>query len=231
MVDYLNDGQLRIEMSAVDSILNLYLLPGGTVDETAVPKKDASYAIGLTEAQYLVASLAAKGIDQEVDVWFLVEGIKAGMNKDETTLTMIEARMEVAKYYDEINLKQGQQFLETNGKRDSVQTTASGMQYQVISQGKGIVPNLTDSVVVHYTGYFIDGRAFESTIPSGQPQTFIPLGLIPGWQEALTMMKEGSKYRLYLPYQLAYGEKGSGPIPPYSTLVFDLELIKVIRFS
>jgi len=231
MVDYLNDGQLRIDMSEVDSILNLYLTPGGTVDESAVSKKDGSYAIGLTEAQYLIAALASKGIDQEMEVWFLVEGIKAGMKKDEATLTITEARMEVAKYYDEINLKQGQQFLETNGKRDSVLTTASGMQYQIIAQGKGIVPNLTDSVVVHYTGYFIDGRAFESSIPSGQPATFTPLGLIPGWQEALTMMKEGSMYRLYLPHELAYGEKGSGPIPPYSTLVFDIELIKVIRFS
>ncbi len=230
MSDYLGDKQLKFEMNEVDSILGLYLQPGGTVNDSAVSKEDGSYAIGLTEAQFLVGSLASKGIDQTIDVWFLLEGIKAGMASDESTMSFTQARTEVANYYNEINRDIGRSFLETNGQRDSVETTASGLQYIVIEEGKGLVPNLTDSVVVHYTGYFIDGRAFESTIPSGQPARFIPLGLIPGWQEALTMMNEGARYRLYVPFELAYGEQGSGPIPPYSTLVFDIELLKVIRF-
>ena len=90
---------------------------------------------------------------------------------------------------------------------------------------------MTDTCVVHYTGRLIDGREFESTIPSGQPAAFTPLGLIPGWQEALLLMKEGSRYRFFMPYQLAYGEEGSGPIEPFSALVFDIELIEVKRFQ
>ena len=231
MTDYLSDNTLRIPMENVDSLLDLYLPPGGEVDENAVPKSDASYAIGLSEGQFLVETFVSQGIDQVIEVWFLVEGIKAGMSGDESVVTFVEAAMEVIKYFNDITMKMGESFLRNNGQRDSVTTTPSGLQYQIINEGKGIIPNMTDSVTVHYTGYFIDGTAFESTIPSGQPQTFIPLGLIPGWQEALTIMKEGSKYRLYIPHRLAYGEEGSGPIPPFTTLVFDIELIKVKRFK
>ncbi|MBK9191584.1 MAG: FKBP-type peptidyl-prolyl cis-trans isomerase [Crocinitomicaceae bacterium] len=85
--------------------------------------------------------------------------------------------------------------------------------------------------MIHYTGRLLDGREFESTIPSQRPAQFTPLGLIPGWQEALQLMKEGGQYRFFMPQELAYGEKGSGPIEPFSMLVFDIELIKVKKFK
>lgn len=231
MVDYITDNKLRVQMYEVDSILGLYLLPGGMVDEEAVSKLDASYAIGLSEAQYLVGSLVGRGIDQEIDVFYLAEGIKAGMKQDESVVKFNEARMEVSNYYNELTLEMGQSFLAANAERDSVVTTMSGLQYQIIEEGSGVKPNLTDSVIVHYTGMFIDGRAFESTVPSGRPGRFVLLGLIQGWQEGMQLMKEGAQYRFFIPYQLAYGEQGSGPIPPYSALVFDIELIQVKRFG
>ena len=231
MIDYLADNQLRIPVESVDSILDLYLLPGGQVNEQSVSKKDASYAIGLSEGQFLVGSLVGRGIDQDIEVWFLTEGIKAGMKRDESVVKASEAQTEVRNYFNDINKKMGEVFLENNAKRDSVITTESGLQYQVIAEGNGQKPNLTDSCTVNYTGFFIDGRAFESTIPSGRPATFGLLGIIPGWQEGLQLMKEGSSYRFYIPYYLGYGEEGSGPIPPYSTLVFDIELLKVKRFK
>ena len=109
--------------------------------------------------------------------------------------------------------------------------TETGLQYKIIEQGYGKQPNLTDSVVVHYTGMFLDGRVFDTSIPSQIPGRFTPLELIPGWQEALLMMKEGGQWRIFVPYQLAYGPDGSGPVEPYSVLIFDIELLKVKRYT
>ncbi|MCG8576651.1 MAG: FKBP-type peptidyl-prolyl cis-trans isomerase [Flavobacteriales bacterium] len=231
MVDYLNDNELRIPLTSIDSLLNLYLLENGQVDETAVSKADASYAIGMSEGQFLVGSLVGRGIDQTVEVWFLVEGVRDGMSTQKPSVPYNEATVEVKKYYDEINLDMGESFLAANASADSVETTESGLQYKIIQEGNGIRPNLTDTCVVHYTGRFIDGRTFESTIPSKIPAELTPLGVIQGWQEGLQMMREGSQYRFFIPYQLGYGEEQNGPIPAYSVLVYDIELIKVKKFN
>lgn len=231
MVDYLSDNDLRVSIFSIDSILNLYLGENGSVNEQFVSKGDASYAIGLVEAQDLVGSLVGRGIDQTIDVSFLVKGIEHGMHNNQQSMSLSTARSEVAQYYSDINKSLGEKFLEQNAQNQNVTTTESGLQYEIIKEGDGISPNLTDSVLVHYTGRFIDGRVFESTIPSKIPAAFTPLGVIKGWQEGLLLMKEGGSARFYIPYDLAYGEQGSGPIEPYSTLVFDIDLIRVTRFK
>ncbi len=126
--------------------------------------------------------------------------------------------------------KQGADFLAANGKRKEVTTTASGLQYEVLEAGKADAPKprATDTVTVHYTGKLVDGTVFDSSVERGAPASFPLNGVIKGWTEGLQLMPVGSKYRLFIPYQLAYGEQGRPPtIPPYSTLIFDVELLKI----
>jgi FKBP-type peptidyl-prolyl cis-trans isomerase len=126
------------------------------------------------------------------------------------------------------NIAEGKTFLEQNKKRTGVQTTASGLQYEVITAGKGIKPIATDSVLVHYKGTLLNGRQFDSSYDRGEPINFTLNQVIKGWTEGVQLMNTGSKYKFYVPYDLAYGERGYGPdIPPYSTLIFEVELLKV----
>lgn len=125
-------------------------------------------------------------------------------------------------------IKEGQDFLEQNKKRAGVQTTASGLQYEVLTPGSGIKPTATDSVQVHYKGTLLNGEQFDSSYDHGKPVTFTLNQVIRGWTEGLQLMPAGSKYKFFIPYNIAYGERGYGPsIPPYSTLIFEVELLKV----
>lgn len=129
----------------------------------------------------------------------------------------------------EVNKASGEAFLAENGKRAEVMTTPSGLQYEVLKEGDGVMPESGDQVTVHYTGKLIDGTVFDSSEERGEPATFGVTQVIPGWVEALQMMKAGSKWRLYIPSQLAYGPNGAGNIiGPNSTLIFDVELISVV---
>ena len=126
------------------------------------------------------------------------------------------------------NKTMGREFLEENAKNDSVVQTTSGLQYMVLKEGTGAKPGPTDKVTVHYTGRLIDGTVFDSSVERGEPATFGLNQVIPGWTEGLQLMSEGAKYRLFIPSELAYGSKGAGEqILPNSTLIFDVELIKV----
>ncbi|MGC1243813.1 MAG: FKBP-type peptidyl-prolyl cis-trans isomerase [Chryseosolibacter sp.] len=146
-----------------------------------------------------------------------------------------EAQATMQRYMQQVMMKksaeakaQSEKFLEGNKATAGVKTTASGLQYKVLSQGTGKMPTTTDRVTVHYTGKLTDGTVFDSSVQRGQPATFRVNQVIPGWTEALQMMKEGDKWTLYIPYSLGYGERGSPPqIPPFSTLIFDVELMKV----
>jgi FKBP-type peptidyl-prolyl cis-trans isomerase FklB len=123
----------------------------------------------------------------------------------------------------------GEAFLTDNAKRDEVTTTDSGLQYEVVATGEGAIPTAQSTVRVHYHGTFVSGDIFDSSVDRGQPAEFPVGGVIAGWTEALQLMTEGSKWRLYVPYNLAYGERGSqGAIPPYSALIFDVELIAIV---
>jgi len=122
----------------------------------------------------------------------------------------------------------GREFMEQNAKNDSVVQTSSGLQYMVLKEGNGAKPGPTDVVTVHYTGKLLDGTVFDSSVERGDPATFPLDQVIPGWTEGLQLMSEGSQYRLFIPSELAYGSKGAGnQILPNSTLIFDVELIKV----
>jgi len=126
------------------------------------------------------------------------------------------------------NKAAGEAFLAENAKKDNIVTTASGLQYEVIKQGEGVSPSATDNVTVHYKGSTIDGTVFDSSYDRGEPATFPLNRVIAGWTEGLQLMKEGAQYRFYIPHALAYGERGAGrAIGPNSTLIFDVELIKV----
>lgn len=123
---------------------------------------------------------------------------------------------------------EGEKYLAENAKKEGVITTASGLQYKVLQEGTGKSPKASDSVVCHYEGFLTDGTVFDSSIQRGTPATFPLGGVIKGWTEGLQLMKEGGKTRFFIPYNLAYGEAGAaGSIPPYATLIFDVELIEV----
>ncbi len=190
-----------------------------------------SYAIGLGIGQNLL-SMGAKGI--EVDDF--ARAIKDVLNGNPTAISHKEAREIVNKYFEEMearinatNIEQGKVFLEENKKRPGVITLPSGLQYEVIKEGTGKKAKATDQVKCHYEGTLIDGTLFDSSIKRGQPAVFGVGQVIPGWVEALQLMPEGSKWKLYIPSELAYGAQGAGEmIPPHSTLIFEVELIKVL---
>ncbi|EGA8539083.1 FKBP-type peptidyl-prolyl cis-trans isomerase [Escherichia coli] len=136
---------------------------------------------------------------------------------------------EGVKYLEENAKKEGVKYLEENAKKEGVNSTESGLQFRVINQGEGAIPARTDRVRVHYTGKLIDGTVFDSSVARGEPAEFPVNGVIPGWIEALTLMPVGSKWELTIPQELAYGERGAGAsIPPFSTLVFEVELLEIL---
>jgi FKBP-type peptidyl-prolyl cis-trans isomerase FklB len=122
---------------------------------------------------------------------------------------------------------EGKSWLAENAGREGVVVTGSGLQYQVLQTGDGLSPGLTDKVVTHYVGSFVDGKVFDSSVERGRPAEFPVDGVIKGWTEALQLMKEGDKWQLYIPPELGYGAKGTGPIPGNTVLVFEIELLKV----
>lgn len=165
------------------------------------------------------------------DVRAFGRGVAAALLRDTTVLTADSASALVKRQYDHYSAETrlaGERFLEANKKEKDVVTTESGLQYRVLTKGTGAVAADSNSVEVHYEGRLIDGTVFDSSYQRGRPATFKPSQVIKGWTEALKMMPEGSVWELYVPYQLAYGERGSQPkIPPYSALIFKVELLKV----
>ncbi len=128
----------------------------------------------------------------------------------------------------EKNLKVGEEYLEANKKKEGVKTTSSGLQYQIIKKGNGKKPTTEDNVTVHYRGTLIDGKEFDSSYSRNKPATFPVGGVVQGWQEALPMMKEGAKWKIFVPASLAYGTRGAPPnIGPNETLIFEIELISI----
>ena len=148
-----------------------------------------------------------------------------GNNTSETTNTE-EATPEYGQQIKD-NKTIGREFMEENAKNDSVTQTQSGLQYMVLKEGTGAKPGPTDEVTVHYTGRLLDGTVFDSSVERGEPATFAVGQVIPGWVEGLQLMREGAAYRLFIPSNLAYGPHGTGPIQPNSTLIFDVQLLKV----
>ena len=190
-----------------------------------------SYAIGLGIGQNLL-SMGAQGINVED----FAQAIADVLNRNETAISHNEAREIVNKYFAELeekmnaeNIEKGKAFLAENAKKEGIVTLPSGLQYQVITEGNGKKPSATDRVKCHYEGTLIDGTLFDSSIKRGQPAVFGVNQVIRGWVEALQLMTEGSRWRLFIPSELGYGAQQAGEmIPPHSTLIFEVELIEVL---
>lgn len=190
-----------------------------------------SYGLGMGIGQ----NLLSMGVN-EMNVEDFVKGIKDVLAGNKTEMTHAEAQKVVNEHFRKlaeeayaINKEAGEKFLAENAKKDGVTVLPSGLQYEVIAAGNGKKPSATDRVECHYEGTLIDGTIFDSSIKRGEPAVFGVNQVIKGWVEALQLMQEGAKWRLYIPYDMAYGEHGAGEmIPPYSALVFDVELIKVL---
>ena len=201
--------------------------------ELKTPAQKASYGIGLNMGK----SLAQEGMD-DLDSKAVALGIEDAVGKKEQKLKddeLVEAFAALQKRAEERmtkmseeSLAAGKKFLDENGKKDGVVTTASGLQYQVVQKGDGPQPKPTDVVTVHYTGKLIDGKVFDSSVERGSPIDLPVSGVIPGWVEGLQLMHVGEKVKLFIPSDLAYGAQSPSPtIPANSVLVFDLELLGI----
>lgn len=178
----------------------------------------------------------------DIDPAILTRGIKDAMDGNEMLMTEAQIQAALRKFQQEQmaakkvqmkavgekNAKEGAAFLAENAKKDGVVTLPSGLQYKILTNGSGKTPTPTDTVTVNYRGTLIDGREFDSSYKRGEPATFSVNGVIPGWTEALQLMKAGAKWQLFIPAELAYGERGAGQaIGPNATLLFDVELISI----
>ncbi|MBB1059376.1 FKBP-type peptidyl-prolyl cis-trans isomerase [Marilutibacter spongiae] len=202
-------------------------------------KAQAGYMIGLQMAKSL------EPVKGEIDQDALFDAIRTTLAGDEPLMTDEQAQ-EVAQAFGQrmqekmeadhaaqatANADEGKAFLEANAKKEGVKTTASGLQYQVITEGKGAQPKAEDTVRVHYTGKLLDGTVFDDSTEAGEPVEFPLNRVVPGWSEGLQLMTVGSKYRFWIPGELGYGEMGTpgGPIGPNATLVFEVELIEIVK--
>lgn len=191
-----------------------------------------SYAWGMALGQQLRAMGVGTINKEDFD-----EAVDAAFNGKETRLTAEDANKLIQEYLQELTAKKaadiravGEKFLAENSKKEGVKVTASGLQYVVDKEGTGARPTAEDEVTVHYTGKLLDGTVFDSSVSRGEPATFPLNRVIPGWTEGVQLMKEGGKYTFFIPSDLAYGPQGvPNAIPPHSTLIFDVELIKVVK--
>ena len=196
-----------------------------------------SYALGIG----IGSQLAGMGA-RELNIDDFAQAIKDVISGSQLKVDNVEAQTLLQNFFQEQEAKQqaaaaeagkaakaeGEAFLAENGKKEGIVTLPSGLQYQVLKEGDGKKPSATDQVVCHYEGTLIDGTVFDSSYQRNQPATFGLNQVIPGWTEGVQLMQEGAKYRFFIPYKLAYGERGAGAqIPPFATLVFDVELIEV----
>ncbi|UCF03320.1 MAG: FKBP-type peptidyl-prolyl cis-trans isomerase [Deltaproteobacteria bacterium] len=199
-------------------------------------KAKESYSVGYQFGENL------KKMKTDLDAEVLSAAIQDALSGKESRLSDEEMRAAVASLQERTvaamqasrkeqvqkNLAEGEKFLAGNKTKEGVKTTASGLQYRIIEEGEGPSPKAGDSVTVHYRGTLVDGTEFDSSYQRGEPATFPLTGVIPGWTEALQLMKKGSKWELFIPSDLAYGERGAGNrIPPNSTLIFEVELLSM----
>ena len=189
-----------------------------------------SYSIGINVA----TSIKSEGLDS-INSFYISKGFQDVFENKDLAINIEESNKIIGEYFNKKQDAKNQRlaidskiFLEQNKQKDGVITTESGLQYLILSEGRGNNPTLNDNVTVHYHGTLIDGTIFDSSVDRKQPATFPLNGVIPGWQEALQMMSVGSKWKIFIPSELAYGESGAGAIGPNSTLIFEVELLSII---
>ena len=188
-----------------------------------------SYSIGINVA----TSIKSEGLDS-INSFYISKGFQDVFENKDLAINIEESNKIIGEYFNKKQDAKNQRlaidskiFLEQNKQKDGVMTTESGLQYLILSEGKGNNPTLNDNVTVHYHGTLIDGTIFDSSVDRKQPATFPLNGVIAGWQEALQMMSVGSKWKIFIPSELAYGESGAGAIGPNSTLIFEVELLSI----
>lgn len=227
-------------------LLTLVLaFPGFATTNEATTSENTSETADLKKVSYAIGYRTGYGMKQqgiELDRGAYAEGFADGQSGAPATFSEDEMELQLEAYQKEMmtklqarreaaraqNLADGKKFLEENAKKEGWKTTKSGLQYKVITEGKGRKPKANDTVVVHYRGTLIDGKEFDSSYRRGRPATFPVNGVIKGWTEALQMMPVGSKWQIVLPPELAYGERGAGPdIGPNAVLCFDVELLGI----
>ena len=225
-------------------IRNTFLIMGliassGSAAEPKTALKDQKDKVSYSIGMQLGGSFKAQGIEVNPDV--LAQAIRDTLAGGKTLLTEAEAREALEKWSSEMraketakagesgakNRKEGTTFLTANAKKEGVKTLPSGLQYKIIKAGTGKIPKASDTVTTHYRGTFIDGNEFDSSYKRNEPASFPVGGVIAGWTEALKLMPVGSKWQLFIPSDLAYGDQGRPGIPPASTLIFDIELISI----
>lgn len=215
--------------------------PGAETPPAASPfqndEETLSYIIGFSMAQNLQQQLQRDGIEVNADILTqairdAISGAEPRMNPESMQAFMMQfQRTMMARRQEQAtkNLEAGKAFLDENAKKEGVKTLPSGLQYKVIKEGTGASPKATDTVQVNYEGRLIDGTVFDASSKHGdEPAQFPVNGVIPGWTEALQLMKEGAQWEVYIPAALAYGPRSMGEIPPNSTLIFNVELVKVL---
>jgi len=203
------------------------------MDKNATLKNEidsVSYSLGVS----IGTNLKNQGFEG-VNFGAMMSAMEAVYGKGDVKINETDANMYIQNYFQTLMNKkteaargEGIKFLEENGKKEGITTTTSGLQYKVNTMGTGPKPALTDRVKVHYTGKLLDGTVFDSSVERGEPAVFPLNGVIAGWTEALQLMPVGSKWTIFLPSEIAYGERGAGQqIPPHSTLIFEVELISI----
>ncbi len=202
---------------------------------TKVKSDEDSLAYALGIASYFYYQGDSIDINPVLFAKGMIDSKNAKNTLDETTaqgyiMTYMQKRQadQMKAMYGK-NIDEGEKFLAENKAREGVTETVSGLQYEVITMGTGEKPAAEQTVKVHYTGTLLDGTKFDSSVDRGEPAEFGVNQVIPGWQEAIQLMPVGSKFKFYIPYELAYGEAGTGPIPPYSTLIFEVELLEIVK--
>ncbi len=227
------ESPMKSQRLALILFLSALIMPATAQDKPESLEDRVSYSYGLMIAR----QLTERGIEINLDQFTaafktVVDGGEPLLTEDEVAAAFEENQKQVAMANmspaDKANLEEGVKFLEENATKEGVKVTDSGLQYEVLEEGEGASPEATDVVKVHYHGTLIDGTVFDSSVDRGEPTSFPLNRVIPGWTEGVQLMKEGAKYRFYVPQDLAYGERGAGAdIKPFSTLIFEVELLGI----
>lgn len=217
------------------AIASVIALPAAAQTALDTPEQKAGYSIGVN----IGGTLSGQGLAEDLDIGALLMGVQDGISgqlklSEEELMAAIQEFSAQQQAKEEARMaaqaEEGVAFLASNATQPGVTTTASGLQYQVITSAADAAaasPAATDTVSVHYHGTFIDGTVFDSSVERGEPISFPLNGVIPGWTEGVQLMKVGDKFRFFIPSDLGYGPQGAGPIPPNSTLIFDVELLGI----
>ena len=241
--------EFLVQRMNIDTIYMADFLEGFDAGQmTEADKRQKARLAGMeirTQVEDQIIPQATRQINDSVDLLnhkLFLDGFRTGISgkNDLMSITMDSTqalvKTQIDYYHSQqmeakygANRKAGEEYLKANAKKDGVKTTASGLQYKVLTQGTGEVPTATQRVKVNYRGTLIDGTEFDSSYKRNQPATFGCNQVIKGWTEALTMMPVGSKWELYIPQELAYGDRESGKIPPFSALIFEVELLEIVK--